>query len=83
MNLSDEEREELEKALPNIIYGLKQMLGLPEDITLAELHERNRIEYPKFIARMKARKLQIAKDELLAMEIANARKEEERRDKLC
>lgn len=83
MNLSDEEREELEKALPNIIYGLKQMLGLPEDITLAELHERNRIEYPKFIARMEARKLQIAKDELLAMEIANARKEEERRDKLC
>ncbi len=67
----------------SLVQDLKQMLELPEDITLEELHERNQVEYPIFLARMEARKLQRAKDEWLATEIANGRKEEERRGKLC
>lgn len=83
MNLSEEDRKQLEDAVPRIVSSLKQMLGLPEDITLEELHKHNEERREPWIESMELRKLQKAKADLLAMEIANARKEEERRDKLC
>ena len=83
MNLSEEDRRRLEAEIPRIVSSLKQMLGLPEDITLEELHKHNADRREQWIGSMKLRKLQKAKADLLAMEIANARKEEERRDKLC
>ena len=83
MNLSEEDRRQLEADIPRIVSSLKQMLGLPEDITLEELHKHNEDRREQWIESMKIRKLKKAKADLLAMEIANARKEEERRDKLC
>ena len=86
MKLSEEDRRQLEADIPRIVSSLKQMLGLPEDITLEELHKHNEDRREQWIESMelrKLRKLKKAKADLLAMEIANARKEEERRDKLC
>lgn len=83
MNLSEEDRRKLEDEVPRIVSSLKQMLGLPEDITLEELRKHNEERREPWIESMKLRRLQKAKADLLAMEIANARKEEERRDKLC
>ena len=83
MNLSEEDSRQLEADIPRIVSSLKQMLGLPEDITLEELHKHNEDRREQWIESMKIRKLKKAKADLLAMEIANARKEEERRDKLC
>ena len=83
MNLSEEDRRQLEADIPRIVSSLKQMLGLPEDITLEELRKHNEYRREQWIESMELRKLQKAKADLLAMEIANARKEEERRDKLC
>ena len=83
MNLSEEDRRRLEAEIPRIVSSLKQMLGLPEDITLEELRKHNEYRREQWIESMELRKLQKAKADLLAMEIANARKEEERRDKLC
>ena len=83
MNLSEEDRRQLEADIPRIVSSLKQMLGLPEDTTLEELHKHNEDRREQWIESMKLRKLKKAKADLLAMEIANARKEEERRDKLC
>ena len=83
MNLSEEDRKQLEAEIPRIVSSLKQMLGLPEDITLEELRKHNEDRREQWIESMELRRLQKAKADLLAMEIANARKEEERRDKLC
>lgn len=83
MNLSEEDRKKLAAEIPRIVSSLKQMLGLPQEVTLEELHKHNEDRREQWIESMKLRKLKKAKADLLAMEIANARKEEERRDKLC
>lgn len=82
--LSKEEKDEFNTAVPSIVSGLKQMLGLPEDITLAELRAHNEDTRAQWLLGMEERiRREKAKDAILAMEIANARKEEKRRDKLC
>ena len=82
--LNKEEKDEFNAAVPSIVSGLKQMLGLPEDITLAELRAHNEDTRAQWLLGMGERiRREKAKDAILAMEIANARKEEKRRDKLC